>query len=752
MSLDKVLNRPLFRQGALKKGNLKPVRARIGMMMGAPTQNVTGQTARNFPLALNQQGFYGRNVRPFFQRLKADVRNFPSTAKSQLTDMRLKGRSVPFGMGGGLGGILGYEALYGGVSDLTTKLGMQPGMAKNIVDFGVTTAGSLTPVGRAIGLGLTGLKAARAVGSPVADYFLQKRGVKKGDTRKALTVDLGEPLFADAFRPRNPEDLAKEVYKKKDVDTRMNIASGRGAGSYPKIDELTQANNETVVGNDKVVDLNKVVQNTGIQTADSQGPQVTGDITGSIAPYIVDGGLTGPVGAEPGAPMGADLPSSKPPAPVKETPEQVAQKTFNASQDGKGTEQPIGGKRYTTNLIQRAKEIRAEMGMEPEGDTARSMFLSQLAAGLMAGTSKQRGLAGAVQIFGQALGPAVSNYGIMKLKQDELQNKSMETYLGFAFDEMKLFNDAAAGEPFGGELGIIQFINDQGQTVNVKGRQTKGGTMEFATGQVDRNGNEQYAAVSSQADVPGFGKVNQFLDKKTVNTATMKIGDTLSNRYKTFKIANDVLDTIAQKPKTVGPGGAINLFKTRFGSALNDLGFSFGGSKEDARGIAEAYRAQIEASDMDEKTKEELLDKMNFRKIYNNAVGRVQSRSGGEEITPEDLESLAVAETTLVYALANSFKDKDRLTARDVAAAEKLVNLFTLTRGSRSVQASIQAIGQQLQDDITRYENDYRRVGGLERTLQNMRVQNKFRTQSTDIADVFIKKLDEAGLLEEFDK
>ena len=106
----------------------------------------------------------------------------------------------------------------------------------------------------------------------------------------------------------------------------------------------------------------------------------------------------------------------------------------------------------------------------------------------------------------------------------------------------------------------------------------------------------------------------------------------------------------------------------------------------------------------------------------------------------------------MVYALANSFKDKDRLTARDVAAAEKLVNLFTLTRGSRSVQASIQAIGQQLQDDITRYENDYRRVGGLERTLQNMRVQNKFRTQSTDIADVFIKKLDEAGLLEEFDK
>ena len=38
MSLDKVLNRPLFRQQALKKGALKPVKARIGQMVGAPFQ------------------------------------------------------------------------------------------------------------------------------------------------------------------------------------------------------------------------------------------------------------------------------------------------------------------------------------------------------------------------------------------------------------------------------------------------------------------------------------------------------------------------------------------------------------------------------------------------------------------------------------------------------------------------------------------------------------------------------------------
>ena len=36
MSLNKVLNRPLFRQQALKKGALKPIRAQIGTMVGQP--------------------------------------------------------------------------------------------------------------------------------------------------------------------------------------------------------------------------------------------------------------------------------------------------------------------------------------------------------------------------------------------------------------------------------------------------------------------------------------------------------------------------------------------------------------------------------------------------------------------------------------------------------------------------------------------------------------------------------------------
>ena len=731
MSLDKVLNRPLFRQQALKKGALKPVRARVGTMVGLPTGGSTAFNPMRVP-TINQQGFFGRNVRPAMQRTGRFLKN-----------------------SFGIRPLISSTGTYMLSDDILTKLGVT-GPLKTGINFAAGVVGA-TPYGRAIGYGYSGLKGLSALADKVRrDNPNSMIGLDKKDptqnTFDQITggVLTGEPLATgdraiNPFRKLDPSRPRGRGAIKKAQEEKIKVAQAEGSELGIVPDQLTAPQNEIKVGSENIADLNKLVKNKrGEILKETIQPQTVAMQTDSGS--SIDGGLTGPVGIE-----GQDI-SSKPPAPVKETPEQVAQKTFKASQDGKGTEKPIGGKRYTTNLIQRAKEIRAEMGMEPQGDVAKSMFLSQLAAGLMAGTSKQRGLAGAVQIFGQALGPAVSNYGVMKLKQDELENKSMETYLGFAFDEMKLFNDAAAGEPFGGELGIIQFIDDNGNTINVKGRQTKGGTMEFATGQVDQRGNEIYAAVSSQANVPGFGKVNQFLDKKTVNTETIKIGDTLSNRYKTFKITNDVLDTIAAQPESVGPAGAINLFKTRFGSALSDLGFSFGAGKSEARAAAEAYRAQIEASDLDEKSKKQLLKDTDFNKLYREAEKRIKSRSPGK-VDAETLESLAVAETTLVYALANSFKDKDRLTARDVAAAEKLVNLFTLTRGSSSVAASIKAIGQQLQDDITRYENDYRRVGGLERTLQNMRVQNQFRLQSGNtVTDVFIKKLDDAGLIEEFNK
>ena len=72
-------------------------------------------------------------------------------------------------------------------------------------------------------------------------------------------------------------------------------------------------------------------------------------------------------------------------------------------------------------------------------------------------------------------------------------------------------------------------------------------------------------------------------------------------------------------------------------------------------------------------------------------------------------------------ALANTFKDQDRLTQRDIDAARKIVNIFSLARSSADVRASITAISNQLEADIRRQEELYRNAGGLETTINNLR-------------------------------
>ena len=49
MSLNKVLNRPMFRQKALKKGVLKPIHADSGIMVGQPVSSAPVPAIRKPP-------------------------------------------------------------------------------------------------------------------------------------------------------------------------------------------------------------------------------------------------------------------------------------------------------------------------------------------------------------------------------------------------------------------------------------------------------------------------------------------------------------------------------------------------------------------------------------------------------------------------------------------------------------------------------------------------------------------------------
>ena len=140
MALNEVLNRPLFRQQALKKGALKPITAQQGIMVGAPTQDIRNVQFR--PPAINQQGFFGRNIRPAMQR----------------TGQFLKGSF-------GLRPLISGTGTYMLSDDILTKLGVT-GPLKTAINFGAGALG-VTPAGRIIGYGFSGLKGLAALADKV---------------------------------------------------------------------------------------------------------------------------------------------------------------------------------------------------------------------------------------------------------------------------------------------------------------------------------------------------------------------------------------------------------------------------------------------------------------------------------------------------------------------------------------------------------------------------------------------------------
>jgi hypothetical protein len=790
MSLNKVLNRPLFRQAALKKGYLKPINAKVGQMIGMDVpggvQNyvqkgggfydpVTGRIVGGLPAVQGAApkpsiGYrIGRDIRGFFSNLR---RNPMSLLRS----------GTP---GFGTSSFIGAAGLYPLIEEGTRKLGVE-GPAKPVADLGVAALLGRTPVGMGAGLGYAGYRGARPFVGRVTDLIKERPlGTTAANPAFMPSVEgvLGQPLeqvsFEEMYR-NNPAIARNFMPAEASIDNRA-IASGRGAGSKDpsvgyeefrtalgkgKGDVLTQPENTIVQGGNSYIDVTKLANEAKNNIDDIEGVAGEGETAGLSNELISNKTLDGLQTYKDAAMLNAELRSydkfeneeeeslvkgMKPEAPVEEVP------TTNTGANQKVVKRAATSQRMISDpLIDRARELYNQMNQGKGMPQSNLVFLANLASGLLTGTTNKKGLGGALEVFGAALGPAVNNYAVMKLKEDEIQRNSMETYLGYALDELKLFNEAAAGTPFEGELGVIQFTDPNGNVKNLKGRQTKGGTMEVATGQLDQNGRMVYAPLSGEA-LAELGTPTQFLDKKEIDKNTVKIGETLSNRYKTYAVANDVLDILSAKPTAGGPRGAIQLFTTRFGGALQDV-FGIGSTTAaEAKALYEQQKAQIETDDtLSDEAKKKILKTFDYDSIYNQAEKRIKSRLGDEEVDADTLEKLAVSETTLVYALANSFKDQDRLTERDVRAAERLVNLFTLTRGSESTRASIKAIAEELERDILRYEYDYRRVGGLEITLDAMRKQNKFRLQEgTQISESILGKFDQMNpdeLLEEFNK
>ena len=719
----------MFRKEALRKGVLKTINANVGIMVGQSYGGPTAYNPNRLPVVIPGQGTYntpkpsfGSRMKGFGRKLIGDVKNFPSGA---ITDPKgtIKG-TRPLGMGGGISRLLGFEGLYSAVDPYVGQYIQNP-YGRMAVSSGLSLLGSLNPYIRGAGV-------AKSV------YDMGKAGLGKigKDTAEYRAKPIGEKTLFSRMGDDEAGVFIPSI--EREVESDKKIVQGRPGGRVgfenrakelkAEGDPLLQDN----VSTDDIANLDAVQENAVNidSTGMPPGPPGSTDSLQTASTEKVDSSLT------------------------------KQEKTTKPQSTDQGTNEiNVGGPTNDTIFNQRielAKKYTEELE-KGQSSQAKLVFLANLASGLLTGTTKKSGIGGAMEVFGQAIGPAVNNYATIKLKEGELRAGRREAGLNAAFDHMKFLNDAAKGdvETVERDRGVVQIRGVDGKLRNYKAYTRKDGTIEMASGGFDKNtGKEVFVPVVQGSDIktsgpdgiPGneddkvIGKYEDFIPQKIYSKRLQEIEDILGNRYAALATTRDVLKTLAKTDadnEQVRAGASLSIdtfFRRATGVAKDILGVDLASDGKEAEAQAEQfYQDEMnkiqdaldsgEITESQASSERKLIDKSNLK---NNKLEKIKKKGAFSGLSGADQEKLAVQEVTLVYALANTFKDQDRLTQRDINAAQKIVNIFSLARSSQDVRDSINAIGNQLEADINRQEIAYTRSGGLDSSLMDLRAQQNF--------------------------
>ena len=702
MAINDVLNRPLFRQQALKKGALKPITAQTGIMVGQPITGNTNPMNPRTPVPAPRPNIFRRAI--------GDIRSFAQRPGQFFTTT--PNRFTP---GIGTAGLIATGGLAPIVGMGRRKLGISDESAfAPIIDYGVGGLLALNPFLRAAGMAAQ----AGRVGLGALDYVQNK---PIGTTRTNIfPQNLGTPL--GLFDPLDPSKPKGRGARKKMMEERKRLAKiAAGEGSEVELTGTTKPDVLTATGTEQIgTGQNKtnVVDITKVATNNAQAP---GSTIGNL------NNLTqGPT------PLKLGEIASKPDAPVQEPDKK---KTA-----GEADKKLVSGANELDSdfkkSIAKARLIKEEL-MKGQTSNANLVFMAQLAQGLMGGTTRKQGLGGALEVFGNAIGPATTNYATLKLKENELENNLMSDALELVSEENKSRNQASK-LPKIKQFGVIQVQDANNQARNIVGVQYENGTFGVATGEFDDFGREIFAPVAAN-------QVNKFIEHSKGQGERDKTIRDLSGKYKAYQIGLASINILKSDEVTGGPVGRISLVSKRLGDALNDFGIGFLGRDEGKKKIAELKDQYIQQYMKDNDVDEEAA-----RKVFEGTFGKGDSylektlkQLGAFKGTGADLEQLAINETILTYALANSLKSKDRLTQKDIQMAAKLVNVFPLLRGEKSVIEALEAVNTTLIKDIQAAEFDYiNAFGGDTRTIDNYRSRYGITTtgQAPQIANPYSDK------------
>jgi hypothetical protein len=667
MSLNKVLNRPMFRKEALKRGALKPIKARIGQMVGMPTGGSTAYNPRRLPVVIPGQGAFTPKTPGLFRRgIGAISRAFGIPAYAGYRGMEetlnaLGVRNRP---------------------EVTIPLSVAAGYGATRLPIAASLAGTgFIPGALAVG-GIEGLAALTRAGVRERERIkamspAEYEEFKRMNEMRALEGEAGvlsdEELFGK-FVPK--EKIVEPITKAPTKKDKKQFRGVRPTEEVGVVDNLTMPDNET----GGKIDLDKVAKNDMMR---GQGG-----------------------GADPMPIISVTTDNDDKKLSNTDKKDTTKKGDMFITDTGK-----VNGKTYSSEIIQKAKQYQRELS-EGRRSEAGLMFLANLASGLLSGKTTQGGVAGAMDVLGQALGPAANNYAIMKLKENEVENQLMGQALDIALAEYKLANQNVQTK---GSLGRVQFLGPNGQVKNFDGGINENGVPYLLVQ------GRQIAA----SDLSGDDLANLYGDptlkdfrygsaviKDKVDGEEAKAHRLLLQNVKSKNIVYDV-KSIISATGAAGTKGNLNIFMSKLNSTLADFGL---GSTQEAIAKLNPQRDQFMRSlqlgyDSGEITEAQYKklkkafgdsDKL-MKTIEKNAKQnlKIPGVDGKlREPTTAELFELVNAQTTLAYALANSFKDTDRLTQKDVTAAEAVINILPAFGGAETAMASLLALEKDLDRSI----------------------------------------------------
>jgi len=710
MSLNKILNRPLFRKEALRKGALKTINANTGIMVGSP------YTPPPTPAVVPGQGVYSR----------VNTQRFGPPKPTRMQNL-MRNPIVRFGKS-----IFNIPAAGGYIAG--DKVGQALGIGElGRIPFGLAGGYAATKALPTLAAAPAGISAALLAGPAYLMYAggkekerIAKMSPKEREAHRRKSMQFGTSYLDDEqfnqqfgkFVPKPPEPIEtkKSAAPKDGPGSGRDFFQNRAKELKAEGDELLQNANEEDVAN----------------LSDIQSKSL-----GNIGPV--------PPGEEPVTPTVTEKETVK-----TDTDEKKGKGKDDLGDDIVGVDnkdfKTADGEAVTNGLINRAREISKQL-RAGQSSQANLVFLANLASGLLSGTTTRRGVGGAMEVFGRALGPAVNNYVTLKLKENELENNFMQSALEIASDEIERKNqvyEAPEGTP-----GVVQILQN-GRPVNLTALRLKDGTVRAAIpGETDR-GRNVYTTLAP-------GSYVRFASSDKLAKPQADLLRELDAKYRAYALGQKTIgileDFQARGETGAGPIGRFNLFKQRFGSAFKDvLGRDIYDDMESAQRRLEKEKNKaisdlMVSEDISREKAEKLLQSQLGDAADQNKIMKLIKDATGEE-DKQKLSQLAINETVMVYALANSLKSKDRLTEKDIKMAKQLVNIFPLLRGQADVIRDLRSVNNTILGDIDSLQSNW--VNGLlgeTSTINIYRRQYGFKEGGDnqlppELADIYQNKSD----------